>query len=51
MKYLFVFPHIQGSGAGTALLDAVQVKIAGPISIHVFVVNDVAIGAAVEIGP
>ncbi len=43
VKYLFVFPHIQGSGAGTALLDAVQAKVAGPISIHVLAVNDVGI--------
>ena len=43
MKYLFVFPHIQGSGAGAALLDEVQTKVAGPISIHVLAVNDVGV--------
>ena len=43
MKYLFVFPHIQGSGAGAALFDAIQAKVAGPISIHVLAVNDVGV--------
>ena len=43
VKYLFVFPHIRGSSAGTSLLDAVQAKVPEPISIHVLAVNDVGI--------
>jgi ribosomal protein S18 acetylase RimI-like enzyme len=43
IKYLFVLPGAQGSGAGTALLDAVQSRVGGKISVHVLAVNDVAI--------
>jgi GNAT superfamily N-acetyltransferase len=43
IKYLFVLPGAQGSGAGSALLDAVQARAEGPISVHVLAVNDVGI--------
>ena len=43
IKYLFVLPGAQGSGAGSALLDAVQARVKGPISVHVLAVNDVGI--------
>lgn len=43
IKYLFVLPGAQGSGAGSALLDAVQARSGGAISVHVLAVNDVGI--------
>ena len=43
IKYLFVLPGAQGSGAGTALLDGVQTRARGPISVHVLAVNDAGI--------
>jgi GNAT superfamily N-acetyltransferase len=43
IKYLFTSPGAQGGGAGTALLDAVQERVGGAISIHVLAVNDVGI--------
>jgi len=43
VKYLFVDPEAQGSGAGSALLDAVQDRVGGPISVHVLAVNDTGI--------
>lgn len=42
VKYLFVLPAAQGSGAGTALLDAVQART-GRVSVHVLAVNDTGI--------
>lgn len=43
IKYLFVLPGNQGRGGGTALLDAVQARVGGPISVHVLAVNDTGI--------
>lgn len=43
VKYLFVLPGAQGSGAGSALLDTVQKRVGGLISVHVLAVNDAAI--------
>ncbi len=43
IKYLFVRPGAQGSGAGSALLDTVQERVGGEISVHVLAVNDVGI--------
>jgi ribosomal protein S18 acetylase RimI-like enzyme len=43
IKYLFVLPASQGSGAGAALLNAVQARVGDAISIHVLAVNDVGI--------
>lgn len=43
IKYLFCLPESQGSGAGSALLDAVQKAVGGPISVHVLAVNDTGI--------
>lgn len=43
IKYLFVLPETQGAGAGAALLDRIQERAAGPISVHVLSVNDVGI--------
>jgi ribosomal protein S18 acetylase RimI-like enzyme len=40
IKYLFVHPHAQGTGAGRALVDAVQARVAGSISVNVLAVND-----------
>ena len=40
VKYLFVLPEAQGSGAGAALLEAVQKVVGGPVSVHVLAVND-----------
>jgi len=43
IKYLFVLPGAQGSGAGSALVDAVQARSGDAISVHVLAVNDVGI--------
>lgn len=43
IKYLFVHPEAQGSGAGSALLDAVQARVGGPVSVHVLALNDAGI--------
>jgi GNAT superfamily N-acetyltransferase len=43
IKYLFVLPGAQGGGAGSALLDAVQARVGGPISVHVLAVNDTGV--------
>lgn len=43
VKFLFVTPEAQGSGAGSALLDAIQARVDGPISVHVLSVNDAGV--------
>jgi GNAT superfamily N-acetyltransferase len=43
IKYLFVLPGAQGGGAGSALLDGVQERAGGAISVHVLAVNDVGV--------
>ena len=43
VKDLFVTPAAQGSGAGTALLDATQARVGGAISVHVLSVNDTGV--------
>ncbi|MBM84814.1 MAG: hypothetical protein CMM47_02175 [Rhodospirillaceae bacterium] len=43
VKFLFIDPAAQGIGAGTALLNAIQEQVSGPISVHVLTVNDIGI--------
>ena len=40
VKYLFVDPAAQGSGVGSALLEAAETAISGPVSLSVLSVND-----------
>ena len=43
VKFLFIQPTAQGNGAGTALLNAIQEQVSGPMSVHVLAVNDTGI--------